>query len=58
VDNTPLSQIMIPQLSTIGYPIGGAAHAAVGGIIAAVSGKPADASDRALPMRVIYRETT
>lgn len=57
MDNTPLSQVMVPRLSTIGYPASGAAHAAVAGIIAAVSGNPAHATDRAVPLQVIDRES-
>jgi len=57
MDHTPLSQVMVPRLSTIGYPVDGAAHAAVAGIIAAVSGNPEIAMNRRVPLRVIEGES-
>lgn len=57
MDNTPLSQVMVPRLSTIGYPVEGAAHATVAGIIAAVTGTPAVAADLVVPMRIVDGES-
>ncbi|WP_050685490.1 LacI family DNA-binding transcriptional regulator [Arthrobacter sp. ZBG10] len=58
VDNTPLSQIMIPQLSTIGYPIGGAAHAAIANIIANTTTNNHTPNNHTIPLHIIHGETT
>jgi len=58
MDHTSLSQVMVPRLSTIGYPVDSAAHAAVAGIIAAVSGNPGVDVDRRVPLHVIEGESS
>lgn len=57
MDHTPLSQVMVPRLSTIGYPVDQAAHAAVAGIIAVASGNPAVALNRHVPLHVVEGES-
>lgn len=58
MDNTPLSQIFVPRLTTIDYPAGDAAHATVAGFLAAITGEPVKESDLHFPLRVIKGETT
>ncbi|WP_084605969.1 LacI family DNA-binding transcriptional regulator [Agreia bicolorata] len=53
VDHTPLSQVMVPRLSTVGYLVSEAGHAMVAGIIAAVTGNPDGAVNRPFPLQMI-----
>ncbi|GAA3860622.1 LacI family DNA-binding transcriptional regulator [Leifsonia kafniensis] len=57
MDNTPLSRVMVPRLSTIDYPVADAAHGTVAGIIAGITGDPVNSPDQLIQFRVLDRET-
>jgi len=58
MDNTPLSQVIAPRLTTIDYPASEAAHLTVAGFLAAVTGEPIEESELHLALRIVEGETT
>lgn len=58
MDNTPVSQVVVPRLTTIDYPASEAVHLSVAGFLSAVTGEPIEASALHLALRIIEGETT
>lgn len=58
MDNTPISQVIVPRLTTIDYPASEAAHLTVAGFLAALTGEPMQESDLHLDIRVVEGATT
>lgn len=58
MDNTPISQVVVPRLTTIDYPASEAAHLTVAGFLSAITGDAVEASDLHLALRVVEGETS
>lgn len=58
MDNTPMSQILIPRLTTIDYPAGETAHVIVSGFLSVLTGEQVRDSDLRMSLRVLEGDST
>ena len=57
MDNTPLSQVVTPRLTTIDYPVEEAAHLTVAHFLSTITGEQVERSDLHLRLRIVQGET-
>lgn len=58
MDNTPLSQVVVPRLTTIDYPASEAAHLTAASFLSAITGESLEGSEPHLALRIIEGETS